>query len=81
MNFKREMESIKRGSGAKMPKMKTRKSVAKRFKITGSGRVKRSRAGKGHLLTHKSAKRRRNLRGGAMASKSDEGNIKHMLGK
>ena len=43
--------------------IKTKKSVAKRFKITASGKVLRSRAGKRHLLQTKSAKRRRSLRG------------------
>jgi large subunit ribosomal protein L35 len=43
--------------------IKTKKSAAKRFKITASGKVLRSRAGKRHLLHHKSAKRRRGLRG------------------
>ena len=64
-----------------MPKIKTRKAVAKRFKITGSGKVKRSMAGKSHLLSHKSAKRRRNLRGRTTAAKSDQNRIKRMLGK
>lgn len=41
--------------------IKTKKSVAKRFKITGTGKVMRSRAGKRHLLASKNAKRRRNL--------------------
>ncbi|MBL9168196.1 MAG: 50S ribosomal protein L35 [Verrucomicrobiales bacterium] len=40
---------------------KTRKAVAKRFKITGTGKVMRSRAGRRHLLAHKSSKRRRSL--------------------
>jgi large subunit ribosomal protein L35 len=44
--------------------IKTRKSFAKRFKITATGKVMRSRAGKRHLLQTKSAKRRRSLRGG-----------------
>ncbi len=41
--------------------IKTRKAVAKRFKITGTGKVTRSRAGRRHLLAHKSPKRRRSL--------------------
>jgi large subunit ribosomal protein L35 len=41
--------------------IKTRKAVAKRFKITGTGKVMRSRAGRRHLLSSKNAKRRRNL--------------------
>ncbi len=45
-----------------MPKMKTRKAVAGRFRVTGSGKLKMSKPGKRHLLTHKSAKRKRQLR-------------------
>ncbi|HOJ30792.1 MAG TPA: 50S ribosomal protein L35 [bacterium] len=44
-----------------MPKLKTRKSVAKRFKITGTGKVIHHRSGKSHILTKKSAKRKRRL--------------------
>lgn len=54
-----------------MPKQKTRKSVAKRVKITGTGKVKRTAAGRGHLLTGKSRKRKRQLRGGALLSPAD----------
>lgn len=45
-----------------MPKMKTKKAIAKRFRITGTGKLKRSKAFKQHILTKKSAKRKRNLR-------------------
>lgn len=45
-----------------MPKMKTNKAVSKRFKVTGSGKLKRAKAFKQHILTKKSAKRKRNLR-------------------
>lgn len=45
-----------------MPKMKTRKSVAAKFKLTGTGKLKRQHAGKRHLLTHKTSKRKRQLR-------------------
>lgn len=45
-----------------MPKQKTHKSTAKRMKITGSGKVMRNRSGRRHLLSHKSAERRRRLR-------------------
>ena len=54
-----------------MPKQKTRKSVAKRFKITGTGKIKRSSAGRGHLLSGKTRKRKRQLRKGALVSASD----------
>ncbi len=45
-----------------MPKMKTKKAIAKRFRVTGTGKLKRSKAFKQHILTKKSAKRKRNLR-------------------
>jgi large subunit ribosomal protein L35 len=45
-----------------MPKMKTRKSVRKRFTITATGKLKRRQAGKKHLLSHKTGKRKRQLR-------------------
>jgi len=49
-----------------MPKLKTHKGLAKRVKITASGKVKHKRAGMGHLMSGKSAKRRRRLNGPAM---------------
>ncbi len=45
-----------------MPKMKTHKASKKRFRITGTGKLKRSQAGKKHLLSHKTGKRKRQLR-------------------
>lgn len=62
-----------------MPKQKTRKSVAKRFKLTGRGKLKRTTAGRGHLLSGKSRKRKRQLRGGAMTSSADLARIKSQL--
>jgi len=59
-----------------MPKMKTNRSAAKRFKLTGTGKLKRSKANKSHILTKKSTKRKRNLRRPAM---TDDSNIKNML--
>lgn len=47
--------------GMAMPKMKTRKGVAKRFQVTGSGKIMRRRAFKGHLMLHKSPGQRRRL--------------------
>jgi len=46
-----------------MPKMKTHKGSKKRFRVTASGKLKRRQAGKKHLLSHKSGKRKRHLRG------------------
>jgi len=62
-----------------MPKMKTNKAVAKRFKVTGKGKVKRGQAFKSHILTKKSAKRKRNLRGTVIAAKGDEKRMKRLL--
>lgn len=56
-----------------MPKMKTRKSVTAKFKVTGTGKLKRQRSGRRHLLTHKSAKRKRQLRRPGLV---DEGQLK-----
>jgi large subunit ribosomal protein L35 len=62
-------------------KMKTNRAAAKRFKITGSGRIKRSKAYKGHLFTAKSPKRLRNLRKSSMVASCDESRARRMLGK
>jgi len=45
-----------------VPKMKTHKSIRKRFRVTGTGKLKRRQAGKKHLLSHKTGKRKRQLR-------------------
>jgi large subunit ribosomal protein L35 len=60
-------------------KKKTKKSATKRFKITGSGRVKRNRAFKSHILTKKTAKRKRHLRKATVASGADERRLKVLL--
>lgn len=62
-----------------MPKLKTHSSSKKRFKITGTGKVKRNKAYKSHILTKKSAKRKRNLRKSTIASTANEATIKAML--
>lgn len=54
-----------------MPKQKTRKSIAKRFKKTGSGKIKRTSAGGSHILTGKSRKQKRSMRSSDLVSKSD----------
>jgi large subunit ribosomal protein L35 len=59
--------------------IKTKKSAAKRFKITASGKVLRSRAGKRHLLQGKNAKRRRALRGTTGVHSTDEYRIKQSM--
>ncbi|MEQ9397984.1 MAG: 50S ribosomal protein L35 [Longimicrobiales bacterium] len=62
-----------------MPKMKTHRGAAKRLKITGSGRIKRSKANKSHILTKKTTKRKRRLRKPDLVSKSDEKRLKKIL--
>ena len=63
-----------------MPKMKTHKGAKKRFKITGSGKVKRMRAFKSHILTKKSSKRKRNLRqAGLIATNGEQKRIKRLI--
>ncbi|MCK9994831.1 MAG: 50S ribosomal protein L35 [Candidatus Krumholzibacteria bacterium] len=62
-------------------KMKTNRAAAKRFKLTGSGRIKRSKAFHGHFFTAKSPKRLRNLRKSGMLARSDEARARKMLCK
>ena len=62
-----------------MPKMKTRRGAAKRFKPTGGGRLKRARAYKRHILTKMTGKRKRQLRASALVAPADEKNIKQQL--
>ena len=58
-----------------MPKIKTNRAAAKRFKATGTGKLKRNKAYKSHILTKKSTKRKRNLR---QATITDATNVKNM---
>ncbi|MDO5036933.1 MAG: 50S ribosomal protein L35 [Tissierellia bacterium] len=62
-----------------MPKMKTHRGSAKRFSRTGSGRIKRHKANKGHLTGKKTAKRVRNLRKSSTVSTADQRRIDHMI--
>ena len=62
-----------------MPKMKTHSGAKKRFKVTGTGKVKRFRANKSHILTKMSKKRKRHLNGSVVVSKADEKRVKDML--
>ena len=62
-----------------MPKMKTHRASAKRFKKTGTGRFKRGKAYKSHILTKKSAKRKRNLRKAGYVSTAQEKVIRRLL--
>jgi large subunit ribosomal protein L35 len=62
-----------------MPKLKTHRGAAKRFKVTATGEIKRRKGYKSHILTGKPAKRMRTLRKPALISKSDRANIKKLL--
>ena len=62
-----------------MPKMKTKSSAKKRFKITGSGKIKRKHAFKSHILTKKSKKRKLKLTHSGLVSKQDKPNILRQL--
>ena len=64
-----------------MPKMKTNKSVAKRIKVTGSGKLMRHRPGAGHLKSRKSPKRLRRFRTEAVLPKGFAKQAKRLLGK
>lgn len=63
-----------------MPKQKTNRSAAKRFKKTGTGKIKRHKAYTSHILTKKSPKKKRKLRKPTLVSKADEKRIKRLLG-
>ena len=62
-----------------MPKMKTSRAAAKRFKLTGNGKLKRNKAYKSHILTKKTTKTTRNLRKPAMTDATNVKNMKKIL--
>jgi large subunit ribosomal protein L35 len=62
-----------------MPKMKTHRGAAKRFKKTGTGKIVRSKNNKQHILTKKSAKRKRQLRKGTLVAAVDVKRVRQML--
>ena len=64
-----------------MPKMKTHSSAKKRFKFTGSGKIKRNKAYKGHLLTKKASNRKNRLSRSTVVKPCDEKRIKLLLAK
>ena len=63
-----------------MPKMKTHKGSAKRFRVTGSGKIMRNKAFKSHIMTKKSPKRKRNFRHETEVSKADQKVVARNLG-
>ncbi|MFA6688398.1 MAG: 50S ribosomal protein L35 [Sphaerochaetaceae bacterium] len=62
-----------------MPKMKTRKSAAKRYRVTGTGKVRYKKQGLRHILTKKSSKRKRNLRASGILHDSEAKKVKVLL--
>ena len=62
-----------------MPKLKTNRGAAKRFKISSSGRIKRAQANRRHILTKKPTKRKRHLRGTTSVAGGDQNAIRTML--
>ncbi|MCR5725834.1 MAG: 50S ribosomal protein L35 [Lachnospiraceae bacterium] len=62
-----------------MPKLKTNRAAAKRFKATGTGKIKRMKAGKQHILTKKSQKMKRRLRKGALLDSANMSAARKML--
>ena len=65
------MQTGRNKEDKKMPKLKTKRAAAKRFTKTGTGKLKRNKAYKRHILTKKSTKRKRNLRKAAMTDKTN----------
>jgi large subunit ribosomal protein L35 len=63
-----------------MPKMKTHRGAAKRFKVTGSGKIRRRKAFRAHLLEKKSSKRTRRLGRGSEVTGGDKKHVERMLG-
>ena len=63
-----------------MPKMKSKGSAKKRFKLTGSGRIKREKAYQRHILTKKTRKTKRELRKSTLVHPVDEKKVKRILG-
>lgn len=62
-----------------MPKIKTHRGAAKRFSVTGSGKIRRNKAFASHILTSKTTKRKRNLRQSAILDQTNEKAIKKLI--
>jgi large subunit ribosomal protein L35 len=62
-----------------MPKMKTKRGAAKRFKLTGTGKIKRNKAFSSHILTKKSTKRKRNLRKSDLVDSANLKSVRKIL--
>ncbi|HJM11552.1 MAG: 50S ribosomal protein L35 [Candidatus Marinimicrobia bacterium] len=63
-----------------MPKMKTRRSAAKRFKLTGTGRIRRNKANHRHMLIRRSKSAKRKMRNAGLVSSAEENRVRKMLG-
>lgn len=63
-----------------MPKIRTNRGAAKRFRLTGTGKVRRYKAYASHILTKKTSKRKRNLRKGTLISKADAKKARRLIG-
>ena len=63
-----------------MPKMKTRRAAAKRFKVTGSGRIKRNKANHSHMLIRRSNSVKRKMRKAGLVDSTEEKRLRRMLG-
>jgi large subunit ribosomal protein L35 len=63
-----------------MPKIKTSRGAAKRFRLTGSGKIRRNKSHRSHILTKKSTKRKRGLRQTGLVHAKDEKRVRRMLG-
>ena len=72
---------MRKGEGVQVPKMKSHTGIGKRTRVTGSGKIVKEKAGKRHLLEHKSSRRTRRLSGTEEVSRADLRRIKKMLGR
>ena len=63
-----------------MPKMETRRSAAKRFKLTGTGRIRRNKANHSHMLIRRSKSAKRKMRNAGLVSNAEEKRVRKMLG-
>ncbi|WP_026924998.1 50S ribosomal protein L35 [Glycomyces arizonensis] len=64
-----------------MPKMKSHSGAKKRFKVSGSGKLMRTKAGKNHMMLRKSSKLKRNMDGRTEVSKADQKQVRKLLGR
>ncbi len=64
-----------------MPKLKTNRGARKRFRVTGSGKLRRNHAGMNHILTKKTKKRKRKLRKTGLVDSTDTRRVRRMIGR